>query len=99
MTSEKGSLIVVAPYWDFWESTIGPDVRRERADQARHFGRVLGDEYEVVYAGQVTDAESAAAVGRRLGEGQVIDAILVLSSMAVPPRTSTALLEQFPHTP
>jgi L-arabinose isomerase len=99
MTSEKGSLIIVAPYWDLWEHTIGPDVRQERADQARHFAQVLGDEYEVVYAGQVTDPESAAAAGRRLAEGQVVDAILVLSSMAVPPRTSTALLEQFPHVP
>ena len=37
MTSEKGSLIIVAPYWDFWEHTIGPDVRQERADASPAF--------------------------------------------------------------
>ncbi|HTT90799.1 MAG TPA: hypothetical protein VMF65_14700 [Acidimicrobiales bacterium] len=95
----KPTLIVLAPYWDFWEHTIGARVRHDRAAQARRLAQVFSDEYDVAYAGELTAPEPAEAIGRRLTKGPAIDAVLVLSSLAVPPRTSTALLDQFPEVP
>ncbi len=99
MKPEKPRIIILAPYWDFWEHTIGTAVRGDRAAQAQRVGEVLSDEYNVAYVGQLTAPDAASAVGRRLAGGPLIDAILVLSSFAVPPRTSTALLDQLPEVP
>jgi L-arabinose isomerase len=98
-TPEKPRIIVLAPYWDFWEHTIGTVLRGDRALQAHRVAELLSDEYNVAYVGQLTAPDPASAIGRRLADGPVIDAILVLSSLAVPPRTSTALLDQLPGIP
>ena len=96
---EKPSIIILAPYWDFWEHTTGTVLRGDRALQAQRVAELLSDEYNVAYVGQLTGPYPASAIGRRLADGPVIDAILVLSSLAVPPRTSTALLDQLPSIP
>ena len=92
------SVAVIAPYWSFWEHTIGPNVRMERAADARMVAGLLGDEFHVLLSDSLSNIEeSVAAVAKVNGLG--LEVVLILSSMAVPPQTLTTFLNSLEAKP
>ncbi len=91
-----GSIVIVHPFWDFWASSVSWDLRADREDllacateELSHYGHILrsslvsGPEDAL---GAVQDCASA-------------DAVVVVSSMAVPPATGMAVLNELPGIP
>lgn len=88
---------VVVPYWDFWEPTVGPELRtgRERllsavADRLGEWGA------EVVWQGLVDHADQGTSMGVEAASVSP-DAVLVVQTMAVPPSYVQAMLEHLPQ--
>lgn len=86
-------LVVVHPYWAFWESTIDPGLRLRRLAMARSVAGSLATAADVVAVAELASPED----GRRLAdEVGAVDAVLVLQTMAVPPTHVLPLLEAAP---
>lgn len=92
------TVAVIAPYWGFWEHTIGPNLRTERAEDARMVARLLGDEFQVLLNDSVSNVEESEAAAAKVA-GLGLEVVLVLSSMAVPPQTLTAFLDSLEPLP
>jgi len=90
------TVLVVHPYWDFWETSVASDLRNDRRlllDQA--IGE-LSRYARVVDAGLVGSPEQAARAAADAGPA---DAVVVVCSMAVPATTGMAFLDQVPELP
>src|ERR1019366_8806434 len=94
MRNGRISMVVLAPYWNFWEHTISRDVRAERAAEARRVALMFGDEFQVLATETVSSPEESVAAAIKV-KGSELDVVLVLSSMAVPPLTVTAFVDSF----
>ncbi|HTX62069.1 MAG TPA: hypothetical protein VMD28_00415, partial [Acidimicrobiales bacterium] len=93
----KVHLVVLTPYWDFWEHTFGPALRAEYRADAEVLGRRLashtGVAASVVQVASPDEAERAASALRP------VDVLVVHSAMAVPPRTVSAFVDAVRPTP
>lgn len=94
----RPQIAVVAPYWRFWEHSVGSNLRDRKLQQAREVVRAISPSADTVQLWQPDSLEEAEAAGRRL-RNEAIDAVLVLCSMAVPPATSTGLLDLITDVP
>ena len=88
---------VVAPYWDFWEPTVGPALRTGR----KHLLHTVADGLgvlgvEVVWQGLVDRTDEAMSRGAEVASLGP-DAVLVVQTMAVPPSYVQAMLDQLPQ--
>lgn len=91
-----GSILVVHPYWSFWESSVPGDLRADRARFLVEATAVLEGHAEVVRSVLVDDPAGAAAALEGLPP---VDAVVVVASMAVPPATGMAAVELVPGVP
>jgi len=89
------TVALVHPYWDFWESSVGADLRADRQRLLDRTADALRPSHGVQTALVSSPVEGAAAAARF----RDVDAVVVLSTMAVPPTTTTALLELLPGLP
>ncbi|MDE0581355.1 MAG: hypothetical protein OXI29_15950 [bacterium] len=88
---------VVAPYWDFWEPTVGPALRTGRESLLSAVADQLGElDVEVVWQGLVDSTERGLSMGAEVA-GLGPDAVLVVQTMAVPPAYVQAMLDQLPQ--
>lgn len=92
----KRSLAVVHPYWDFWEQSVPGDFRSDREELLRSVTAALADEFTVVASLLLSNPDQAANAA---DDCRSADAVLVLSTMAVPAATSMALLDRLPNMP
>ncbi len=87
---------LVHPYWDFWASSVPGDFRADREELLARAADALGPGLDVVVRAVAGDEEEA----RALVDGcRRADVVVVVSTMAVPPATTMALLEQLPDVP
>ena len=84
----KRSLAVVHPYWDFWEQSVPGDFRSDREELLRSVTAALADEFTVVASLLLSNPDQAANAA---DDCRSADAVLVLSTMAVPAATSMAV--------
>jgi L-arabinose isomerase len=91
----RTKVLLVHPYWTFWESSVQTDLRAGRLRLLQLAAAVLRDRHDVRTAlvDSPAEAERAAA-----GAGDV-HAIVVLSTMAVPSATTMSLLDRHPRCP
>ena len=88
---------VVAPYWDFWEPTVGPALRTGRERLLGVVADRLGElNVEVVRHGLIDNADQGMSMGTEAA-GLGPDAVLVVQTMAVPPAYVQAMLDQLPQ--
>ena len=88
---------VVAPYWDFWESSVGPDFRKDRENLLRSAVDLLRERnIDVVWQGLVDGPEQGVRCAAEAA-GRGPEAVLVLQSMAVPPSHALGLLDHLPQ--
>ena len=86
--------MVAAPYWDFWESSVGPGFRGGRENLLQTACDLLEKEgIEVVDRGLIDSPEEGARVANETS-GDQPDVVLVLQSMAVPPSHVLSLLDR-----
>jgi L-arabinose isomerase len=87
---------LIHPYWDFWASSVPGDFRGDRERLLARAADALGPGLDVVaraLAGDDVEARALVEPCRRA------DVVVVVSTMAVPPGTTMALLEHLPQTP
>lgn len=90
------SIALVHPYWDFWSSSVPGDFRAERQELLGRAAAALGDGLDIAVQALAGDeAEARALVEPCRG----VDVVVVVSTMAVPPATTMALLGQVPEIP
>ena len=91
-----GQVLVIQPYWEFWESSVPGDLRADRQ-------RLLEDALTVIE--QCVTVSRAALVDSDLGADDVVSglgrihAVVVVASMAAPPSTAMAVLDLLPGVP
>jgi L-arabinose isomerase len=90
------SVAVIHPYWDFWESSVAGSLRADRSALLQRASDHLAGEFDVVASALVSSSAEASAT---LQDCAAADAIVIISSMAVPPSTGMALLSVLPGTP
>lgn len=91
-----GRVLVLHPYWDFWESSVAWDLRADREDLLDQACRILGTHCEVVRSRVVATSDDAESAVQGLAD---IDAIVVVSTMAAPPAHSMLALDRRPRDP
>jgi L-arabinose isomerase len=91
-------IVVVHPYWTFWEHTAGPTFRADRLALARQVAGSLEDAFRPVGVSDYASAAEAAALAPAFAAADV-EVVLVLQTMAVPSGFSLALLEALPGVP
>ena len=89
---------VILPYWDFWENTVGGDLRADRESLAATVAQLLSGAAEVV-AVELLDSRDAAARTAAALADRHLQALLVLQTMAVPPAYALACLDALPALP
>lgn len=91
-----GRIMVVHPYWDFWESSVAWDLRADRLEFLREATAVLERHAEVVSSILVASpSDSSLAVA----DHSSVDAVVMVTSMAVPSATGMAVLDLLPGVP
>lgn len=88
----------VFPYWTFWEHSSGVDLRSDREALARRLLAGLASTVDVVSFHALDSPEAGAQAGREIAAGAA-QALLVLQSMAVPPRHVLEALRHLPSLP
>jgi L-fucose isomerase-like protein len=92
----RGSVAVLLPYWDFWESSVPWDFRADRIQLLNEAIALMSETCDVTVCEVLHDAESARALSATLGS---VDAIVVIASMAAPSATTVAAIAPHPRTP
>lgn len=92
----RPTVLVVHPYWDFWESSVVDDLRADRRALLQQAIAVLSPWAEVRDAGLVSNPDEAAVAADVVGPA---DAVVVVCSMAVPSATGMAFLDRVPGLP
>lgn len=87
---------LVHPYWDFWASSVPGDFRADRERLLARAAAALGPGLDVVACELAGDESEARALVDRC---QRADVVVVVSTMAVPPATTMALLDELPDLP
>jgi L-arabinose isomerase len=90
------AVALVHPYWDFWESSVPGDFRADREALLARAATALGADLSVVVCALAGDETEAAALVEACRRA---DVVVVVSTMAVPPATTMALLEPLPEVP
>ena len=94
--SMKSTIAVIHPYWNFWESSVPGDLRANRHKVMSDAINFLLKEFDVTASGFI----ASAAEGKALTDDcKNVHALVVISSMAVPPATGMAFLENLPEVP
>jgi len=93
---EPGRMAVVLPYWDFWETAVPWDFRADREALLAEAVEIASRAGTVAIAAVLPDERTAVALRSKLHD---IDAVVVVSTMAVPSATTMALLADLEHTP
>ena len=92
----RGDVLLIEPYWDFWESAVEGDLRADREGLLASAAEVVAAHANVVRAVVVDSDRSAPDVVAGLGE---VHAVVVVASMAAPPATAMAVLDLLPGVP
>ena len=91
-----GSIVVVHPFWDFWATAVAWDLRADREDLLALATAELSQHATVLRSSLVEGPED----GRNAIQGCAnADAVVVVSSMAVPSATGMAVLDLLPGIP
>lgn len=85
-------VVVVLPYWSFWESSVPWDLRADRTELLNQAVQCISDVSDVVGAHVIED-------GTELPSTPAADAVVVLATMAAPSATTMAFLEHYPAQP
>lgn len=91
-----GRIAVVLPYWDFWETAVPWDFRADREALLAEAVEIAGRAGDVAVAALLPDEQAALALRPQV---QDLDAIVVVSTMAVPSATTMALVAGATHVP
>jgi L-arabinose isomerase len=86
-------VVLLLPYWDFWERSVPYDLRAEREALADRAAAALAAEV-VVKATLDSDESAREAVGRIEASGA--EALLVMQTMATPPARTLSALGDLP---
>ena len=85
-------VIVVLPYWSFWESSVPWDLRADRTALLDQAVQRIRDVSNVVGAYVIEDGSEPPST-------PAADAVVVLATMAAPSATTMAFLERYPAQP
>ena len=88
----RSRVVVVLPYWSFWESSVPWDLRADRTELLDQAVQCISDVSDVVGAHVIED-------GTELPSTPAADAVVVLATMAAPSATTMAFLEHYPAQP
>lgn len=88
---------VINPYWDFWASAVQRDFPADRAELAAIAAANLAQTAELAWSVTMQPGDDVQAVAD--GLEHEIEAIVVVSTMAVAAGTLLDLLARFPGTP
>ena len=97
MSGRRPKVAALVPFWEFWEASTDEDLRGRAGELGGIAAGVL-PEVDVVESVVLSAAGLAADAARRV-EASGAEVLLVLQTMAVPPRTTTAVLELLPEVP
>ena len=97
MNRPRPRVAALVPFWEFWEASTDEDLRARAGSLAGIAAGVL-PEVDIVESLVLSAAGSAADAARRV-EASGADVLLVLQVMAVPPATTTAVLDLLPGLP
>lgn len=92
----KPSIALIHPYWDFWASAVPGDLLADKNRLLEEATAVLANDFEIVASVLLSNPLEGAAVAETCAN---LDAIVVISSMAVPPATGMAVLEGLSKVP
>lgn len=90
------SVALVHPYWDFWATSVPGDFRADRRELLARAAVALGPGLEISVQALAGDEAEAVAL---VDACRTADVIVIVSTMAVPPATSMALLSRLPTVP
>ena len=85
-------VVVVLPYWSFWESSVPWDLRADRSELLAQAVQRVGDVCDVVAAYLIEDGTEPPST-------PAADAVVILATMAAPSATTMAFLDQYPDQP
>lgn len=98
MNPDKANRIgVLNPYWDFWASAVQRDFVADRRELAELGASTLAGFADLAWSVTMEPGDDAGAVAAELDHG--IEAIVVVSTMAVSPGTLLDFLAAFPDVP
>jgi len=83
-------IALIHPYWDFWESSVPGDLRADRAALLADARAVLGGAADIEISHLLSPGDDLGDLGRRCA---MVDAIIIVSTMAAPPAAVMAVLE------
>ncbi len=90
------AVALVHPYWDFWASSVPGDFRADREALLARAAVALGPGLDIVVRDVYGDETQAAHL---VDACRRADVVVVVSTMAVPPATTMALLDPLPEVP
>ena len=85
---ERGRIAVVLPYWDFWETAVPWDFRADRESLLAEAVAIAGRFSSVEVAAVLPNEQAAIALRSEVRD---LDAIVIVSTMAVPSATTMAV--------
>lgn len=94
----RPKVAVVAPYWDFWESSVNSGLRAHRVALLTLAMRAVSRVGDVVASGLVADRDQGGAFAET-ASGAGADVVVVVQTMAVPPAFAFAALDALPGLP
>lgn len=98
-TAPRSRVVVVQPYWTFWESAAGGALPARAAAVLDRAVVALSRDHDVVAAERLDGAAGAAAAIGDARAWRDAHAMVVLCSMAAPPGPVIDLLSRFPDLP
>ena len=91
-----GRVALLMPYWDFWETSVPWDLRADRDQLLAAASGIAATICEVAFASLVPDVDVALSLRDEL---RMVDAVIVVSTMAAPSATTTTALDGSPDMP
>lgn len=94
--SARGRVALLMPYWSFWESSVPWDLRADREQLLTEAVAIASQCAEVSLATLLTDPDSTDSAMQQATD---VDAIVIVSTMAVPSSTTTKALDMASEAP
>ena len=91
-----GRVALLMPYWDFWETSVPWNLRADREQLLTEASGIAAKICDVAFASLVPDVDVASTLRDALS---LVDAVVVVSTMAAPSATTTTALEESPDMP
>jgi len=96
-SAKRRRIGVISPYWNFWESAVGPHFPQDRRELASRAVATLEQVVDVAWEETVQHHGYVAALLQRVDSH--VDAIVVASTMAASPSAVIAIFDGLPRLP